>query len=646
MSKAVWTFVSPQKADPNVDPVQEEFFDQEDIRSNADALVRESIQNSLDARAGSAPVRVRFTFAPSERGIMPGVRDWYLAGFLDHLRAAVDSPANLPDLDKPIPFLLIEDFGTRGLGGDPGQTHDVVMGHTSESKDPHAFYYFWRNIGRGNKAGSDRGRWGLGKIVFPAASRCRCFFGLTIRATDQRCMLMGQAVLKTHQLVPGGLRFNPYAYFGIRDADNFTMPVEDAPSLQAFRKHFALARGGEPGLSIVIPHPAQDITVADIRMSVLHHYFWPILAGDLIVEVGDGVSSSTLNASTLGQVVKTHDPSIHGLVELARWALDPATKPIDLLLPNAHPKWERESVDVAALQSLIAQYNQMRPIAVRVPVTVRKSTSTAVDANSYFDVFLERLEGSVEPEQAFVRHGMTVSGVTSIRQGGVRGIVNIQDEPLAEFLGDAENVAHTKWEERTKRFKGHYDKGPLLLRFVKGSLKGLVSLLTEAPEEELVDALREFFFTNVSSVDGAKSGQGGKGKAARAGPPALPGDIPAKTPRGFTLSQVAGGFSILGRADAPLPTALEFEVAYARRKNPFGAYSPMDFDLTGEGFVVTVSNARVQYPSPNRVRVIPSALDFSVRVAGFDINRDIIVRERKAKDLEGDVGEQVEDDDQ
>ena len=52
-----WHFREMDRGEINVDPVHDEFFKAQDL---ADALVREAIQNSLDARRGHSRVRLRF----------------------------------------------------------------------------------------------------------------------------------------------------------------------------------------------------------------------------------------------------------------------------------------------------------------------------------------------------------------------------------------------------------------------------------------------------------------------------------------------------------------------------------------------------------------------------------------------------------
>ena len=107
-----------------------EFFNVGGLRK-ADSLVREVIQNSLDARLpGQGTIRVRFTFG--EDGNSDGK---YYDGLISHLKSCDLLPPkyhsmqeSLPSMQEAIPFLTIEDFGTSGLDGptDPdGGTYAV-----------------------------------------------------------------------------------------------------------------------------------------------------------------------------------------------------------------------------------------------------------------------------------------------------------------------------------------------------------------------------------------------------------------------------------------------------------------------------------------------------------------------------------------
>ncbi|MFV2038497.1 MAG: hypothetical protein ACC646_12985, partial [Paracoccaceae bacterium] len=51
--------------------------------------------------------------------------------------------------DDPENFLVIEDYGTRGLEGDPTQDDDF---QPTEANIKNDFFYFWRNVGRSKKS--------------------------------------------------------------------------------------------------------------------------------------------------------------------------------------------------------------------------------------------------------------------------------------------------------------------------------------------------------------------------------------------------------------------------------------------------------------------------------------------------------------
>src|SRR6266850_420807 len=159
------------------------------------------------------------------------------AGAWPHLSA----PGNgLPDAPRPSDmcrFLVFEDFGTSGLTGDPEQLLPVENGDNR-------FFHFFRVEGRSDKHEHDRGRWGVGKQVFPRASRIRSVFGYTVRKDDRRRLLMGQAILKSHFV--GSTCFQD-GWFGRRRANERPVfPIEDGETLRAFRETFGVSRTDEP----------------------------------------------------------------------------------------------------------------------------------------------------------------------------------------------------------------------------------------------------------------------------------------------------------------------------------------------------------------------------------------------------------------
>jgi len=74
------------------EPIEDEFFkgeEEEDGPSGrTDSLVREAIQNSMDAREGAAPSEVRFAFSLVEEDVSRNIAGHFLSALLPHLQAA------------------------------------------------------------------------------------------------------------------------------------------------------------------------------------------------------------------------------------------------------------------------------------------------------------------------------------------------------------------------------------------------------------------------------------------------------------------------------------------------------------------------------------------------------------------------------
>ena len=593
-----WHFREMSRGEINVDPVHDEFFKAQDL---ADALVREAIQNALDARRGRAGVRVRFRAGAVDRG---RARE-YLEGLEPHV--AVPQGAS-------IPFLVVEDDGTRGLVGDPDSDPEIDDAD-SERND---FYYFWRNVGRSGKGELDRGRWGLGKAVFPVSSRIHAMFGVTRRAGDDRLLLLGQTVTKTH--VIDNRRFSPYGFFARIGRDDFPHPIVDGAS--RFAELFGVQRD-ESGLSVVIPfHRDEELTYGAILASVVRQYFYPITKGDLTVVVGD----ETITSHTIER--ETTDPNLIKVCELARWSMSiPASEWITLAEPPpaGAPKWRGD--EIPDLDSVRARYEQNDRLAFRVPVRIRRKGRAA--ASTHFHVVLEKDESLKRVEPHFIRRGITIPEVRVKCEKPVRALLIADDDAIATFLGDAENPAHSDWSERNDRIRLLYENGAFTLRYVKNAIAQIAGSLSVPPVGRAVDLLGEVF-----SVLRAGGGEGGVGDdsdadASPAGEGAGATPVVASA-SSLRIVRVAGGFTITGANGGARYRA---EVAYRTRSgDPFRKYSPFDFAIGRGGLRVQHDGVDLGLARENRIEFQPERGDFQLTVTGFDPRRDLVVRVMKKDD--------------
>ncbi len=615
-----WHFREMDRGEINVDPVHDEFFKAQDL---ADALVRESIQNSLDARRGRSTVRVRFRFAVEEQSLPQEVAERYLHGLAPHLAAVA-----LPAASGPMPFLVIEDSGTRGLTGDPGE--DPELDPDSRVAAPrNDFYYFWRNVGRSGKGELDRGRWGLGKAVFSVSSRIHTMFGLTLRADDEQRLLLGQSVLKTHILE--GKRNTPYGFFGNVGRDSFPHALDASGVIDTFIEDFGLQRA-EPGLSIVVPfHREDDLRFEKVVASVIRQYFYPITRGDLVVTVEENGVVETIRSSSIEAVAQT--TPVARVCALTRWSVTlPENEWISIAEPPSPgaPKWREDLLPAPELELLRQRFEAGDRLAFRIGVAIRRKRSRA--ASSHFAVILEKDETLRRGEHHFIRRGITIPEVKSGREKGVRAILVADEEALSTFLGDAENPAHSDWSERSDKIRILYEHGPSTLRYVKRAIEQLAAMISTPPAGRDASLLSSIFSVQVPAD---AEGPAPRARRDRAGSssPAPPVAVKAHDQR-VRLTPIAGGFTLRGSggtADVGVPYTAE--VAYrTRHGNPFRKYSTFDFRIGENDVALASEGTTIRRLDGNRLEFLPTQPDFHLALTGFDPRRDLVVRVTRKDD--------------
>jgi hypothetical protein len=619
-----------------VDPVHAAFFAVNSLSSVADALVRETIQNSLDAGL-NGDVRVRFSL----QSVTCTDEIWgrYFAGLMPHLSAVDDDNISVPEKPETLPLLVIEDFGTRGLQGDPHQDDDYEV----DGLPRNDFYYFWRNVGRSNKSEDERGRWGLGKIVFPIASNISSFFGLTHRSDDEERLLLGQSVLKIHHA--DDCKCCPYGYFGTFEGDDFAIPSSGDGILQ-FVDDFGLSRSDEHGFSVVVPFPRggeAGINAERLKCSALQQFFYPIIGGELTVEIAaDGdlcvLSSATIDAeleTVTGDLGGRSLESMRRLFELSRWAFDLTDdNHIDLPDPGnllaAAPNWSHIALPEEHREMLEQGFEAGERLAIRVPIKVHRKESGAEPVRSSFTVYMQRDDDAAHNEEFFIRRGITISDARSYIDSGVRGLMIIEDKHLSSLLGDAENPAHTDWQQRLPRFSAQYVHGPSCVGFVKKSLHELIRKLSPAPETREIDLLRDLFYVEKDDITVPPTPTPGPGKKPGEDGTEIIEPIPAGPPPMIQITKLAGGFRVSPhpKAETP-PVSINVRVAYERRRgSAFKHYDPLDFRLDQPP--INVHGTGLAEPpescDKNYLEFLVKEPDFELVVNGFDPERDLAVK--------------------
>lgn len=645
-----WRFRVMSPSEINENPVQGEFFGTE----LAKRFVRESIQNSLDARADDArrtnsqrarasgrgkPVRVRFVISGPDGALPPEQAARYLTGLLPHFSAVVDAEA--PGADKfllasrtalfeaSMPFLVVEDFGTTGLLGDIRANEPQAKGND--------FWGLFRSIGISPKGKDAGGSWGLGKWVFPDASKLNAFIGVTRRQDEDRLLLMGQAMLKLHKL--GDQKYAPYGYFAAASDEGqgawLPMPAtSDGPHasfLEQAVADFGLHDRNQAGTSVVVPHPEDELTDPDkLAWAVITQYFWPITAGDLVVEiVAPGKPARTIDAETIGREVHNCGTAsvdsgeetagaMARAVELAAWGASTrkeddvrtvaqigkkAISPLDL--PDVRERYERGD---------------------RLAFTVRSKVKRVL---APFRVFLEKDDTLSKGQDYFVRGYLHIPKMDYLRDYRARALTFVDNRsPLGHLLRDSEGPAHDRWNAYARRLKEKgWPAGTTRVREAQRAAERILTQLAGQPQEKQRDALADLFPSKRRGL-GAKASSREASEAISPVDPVEPQPMPRVRPvrRGFAAT-IEPQDGLDGTA---WTVRMAYDVARGSARTAFSRFAAgikdgcPDFSLRNDRLSVEHNGCTVEVLADNELRVFVTEPAMDLQVTGFD-ERDLLV---------------------
>ncbi|MGA3266794.1 MAG: hypothetical protein ABSE16_08225, partial [Verrucomicrobiota bacterium] len=574
-----WHFNRRRACDRMRDSANDAFFTAESLENLSEALVREAIQNSLDAAqrdtANVRQVRVRIHFEPKAK---PEVRS-YLAGLFASVRRNFERGLEQQSLDDIFGdgcgFIVIEDFGTKGLTGD-------VEEYRLEQAEQNAFFSFFRAEGRSPKTGESLGRWGIGKQVFPTASRLHAMLGVTVRQESPARVLMGSAVVRNHSV--DGQDFQPDAWFGHREiSEKPVLPIGDAQFIDEFIARLGLERGNEAGLSVVVPSVDERVNVDDLRRSVVRSFFWPILQGELVVDLESPNENWRIDAETLPTHRTLLPAAEAAVIEFANLAS--TAKPAEAVsLPTEgamRPSWKDfgdQLLSEAMLNEIRSRLEAQQRVQIKVPVRVRPKEEGKAESMSFFRVYVAACRDSGH-RPIFLRDGIVITDVRCPQMSGNRSLVVIDDPPLAGLLGDSEGVNHTQWQKDSPKFHNRFFYGPETIKFVTRSVFEIMQRLHAAETKGDPTLLLHIFYlpTEDGPTEPKKKPETEKDKPTVTPPPPPP--LPTK-PLRFELQQVKGGFSLRPGSlplDA-LPLRVRIEAGYAvRRGNAIKRWMRDDF---------------------------------------------------------------------
>lgn len=599
-------------------PVQDEFFNAPDTLTDVSALVRESIQNSLDARLDdSTPVRVIFTLGQK---ILGSGHDKFFDGLQEHLDIVFGADKAV-DLDGAMNYLLVEDFNTTGLTGTSDKAEVAVGTLPSDS----SYTYFIHVEGEGSKGDGKRGKWGVGKIVFPRMSAAKSFFAFTNRSAEyapdgRKSICIGQSILKFHTYK--NERVQPDGWFGTYSDDVFK-PLDDETT-KDFAKFWGLTRSDETGLSIVVPFVNESVTQNEIRDAIVRQYFVAILEGTLICEVNSAEDTLLLDkeglilAAPKIEMIKAAyqdrtAAEMKAAIALVADVVDGNSEIFRVEVPDSCKSTTDFLLNEDDLVDLSSKLKSGKPLKVVVSL---KAPSTKSPQGSLVPdefVILFQLVESLRSASIFSREGIIIPGTKNSPISGYSSVVLIGPGAIANVLGLSEGPAHEKWSGDTTNFRetfGSNWKATRLITIVRNLPHKLISWAT-SQSGTFDDALDKWLkVAKLNSTDSPNP----NGTDS----PLPPNPDPPKFPSIFAIHSVKGGF-VIGPGDASLRVGsiVKVRTAYSRAKgDPFKRWKKADFTLE-YGFKFEEKNVKDLTASKNLIQFVITENQWEVRCTGF-----------------------------
>lgn len=643
-----WKFMPYAQGEMKIDPTESEFFTTTAVDDIATPLIREGTQNSLDEwlyrnnNKEKKPVNIKIFHSGNKYALKPQEYKQYFIGLEDHLTAKKNGIRNLPDLNNDsLKYLVFEDFNTNGLIGNPNECKDIEV---EDGSKKHNFYHFWRNVGITGKPEDKLGRWGIGKTVFPVSSRINSFWGLTIQKDSDQELLLGQSVLKSHNVTanyqPYGYR--PYGYFAQYNNGNFFPFAIDAnDNIQKFKTSFRLKRNTEEsGLSIIIPFIREEISLNSIIAAFILQYYLPLIKGELIVDITYEDTIIKIASDNLESIVNEYwqnetnnipeKKSVIDLFNFIRWSLGVGSAEFYSLKEQPirnQPRWIEKLWEGLQQEDLLKQYENEGRIAFKVPVKYQRKDDSSSATTCWFKVFFAKDDNLKIAETHFVRENITIIDIRSIKNPNVRAMVLVDDKNLSNLLGDSENPAHTQWQKDSQNFIDKYVDGDKCISFVISSISNIYQKLLRPAKGLEKDILKDIFFIPTEENDEPAdiSDDDSNKDKENLGEKDIP-DIKSKRQM-VRINKILGGLKVFpyGITKDNLPK-IEIKIAYdTTHGNALSKYQKFDFELNKIPIKTIPKNCHFNFPESNVIRLNPYKEDFELTITGFDENRDLYI---------------------
>lgn len=409
-----WKFEEQTGQEQGPNNATAEHFKSRDAFSS---LVRESIQNSLDAFLDpSKPVQVKYAFGHlKEEDLSNSIRE-----IEDHVRACFDSYPESSTYKRmvdylnqhamdPISYLRVSDYNTKGMDYIP----DTKCG----------FHSFLQSIGDSHKDGEGAGgSYGFGKAAYYELSNARTI--LVSTKTQDKVAFQGCYMLCTHKMADG-IKYSSSGFYDLGDKQ----PIQDENLIPAelIRRDY----GSDIYLLYADDDPDKVLQYHETLIkSVLVNFWMAVYNNKLEVTFDwedDGKPEVVISKDTLEDLMLEYFPSMlddQGIYSNPRPYYE-AVKNAVAFDPESEEKHDCVYFDD---QNLYGKYGHVR-------------------------FYLKRNIGTRDRYLRMRKPLMVIDGQKMNGQRGISGVL-VCDGEANNYLSKAEPPAHDNWDkERVRPYK-------------------------------------------------------------------------------------------------------------------------------------------------------------------------------------------------
>ena len=337
-----------------------------------DNCILECVQNAIDAAVEKNGKREKTILKFHFTQVKKSDCKFFDNNFFNHLKERRYGKRH--DFEESISCLVMEDFSTTGIIGDPN-----ILDDQTQSGDKNSWYHFLIDFGGANKLQDAKkgGSEGEGRQTFMLNSGIATFFGISIDSTNNnRPSIFGMSYFGSRKV--NNITFPAFSSFGKKieyEGNDECVPVTDPQKAKEFISLFNLKRTlSDPGTSIIIPfYNKQEISAEFIIKRLVEIYRVPIFRDELEVFIEDTQVNSKNIRSLADAREESHEKKqlyqdyFKFLQESSQEVLKENSFEI-----NFYDQDDIKKEDIPDFEKLILRFNENNLLKLRLSFEIKK----------------------------------------------------------------------------------------------------------------------------------------------------------------------------------------------------------------------------------------------------------------------------------